>query len=45
MCNNNTEAESCRCIAEILMVINVLQQNASCCGDVCLDTCDRGFLG
>lgn len=45
MCNNNTDSESCRCIAEILTVINVLQQNASCCGDTCLDTCDRGFLG
>ena len=44
MCNNN-DVESCRCIAEILSVINVLQQNASCCGDTCLDTCDRGFLG
>ena len=45
MCNNNTDQESCRCIAEILTVINVLQQNAECCGDACLDTCDRGFLG
>ena len=42
MCNNN---EGCSCIAEILSVINVLQQNANCCGDTCLDTCDRGFLG
>ena len=45
MCNNNTDSESCRCIAEILTVINVLQQNANCCGDTCLETCDRGFLG
>ena len=45
MCNNNNDVESCRCIAEILTVINVLQQNAECCGDACLDTCDRGFLG
>ena len=37
MCNNNNDQESCRCIAEILTVINVLQQNAECC--------DRGFLG
>ena len=44
MCNNNDQ-DSCRCIAEILQVINVLQQNAECCGDNCLDTCDRGFLG
>ncbi len=43
MCNN--ENESCKCIAEILAVINILQQNANCCGDSCLDTCDRGFLG
>lgn len=42
MCNNNSE--NCKCIAEILTVINILQQNAEC-GDSCLDTCDRGFLG
>ena len=41
MCNNSDE---CRCISEILTVINILQQNAEC-GDSCLDTCDRGFLG
>ena len=41
MCNN-TDAS---CIAEILTVICILQQNANCCGDSCLDTCDRGFLG
>lgn len=45
MCNNNNDQDGCRCIAEILTVINVLQQNAECCGDSCLDTCDRGFLG
>lgn len=45
MCNNNSDSESCRCIAEILTVINLLQQNASCCSDSCLETCDRGFLG
>ena len=45
MCNNNTNQDSCNCIAEILNVINVLQQNANCCGDSCLETCDRGFLG
>lgn len=43
MCNNNNSDE-CRCIAEILTIINILQQNAEC-GDACLDTCDRGFLG
>ena len=45
MCNNNNDQESCNCIAEILSIINVLQQNANCCGDTCLETCDRGFLG
>lgn len=40
MCNNTDSG----CIAEILKVICVLQQNANC-GDACLDTCDRGFLG
>ena len=43
MCNNNNSNE-CRCIAEILTVINILQDNAEC-ADACLDTCDRGFLG
>ncbi len=42
MCNNN--ADECKCLAEILTIINILQQNAEC-GDACLDTCDRGFLG
>lgn len=41
MCNNTDG----KCIAEILTVICILQQNANCCGDSCLDTCDRGFLG
>lgn len=40
MCNN----ENSSCIAEILKVICVLQQNAEC-SDACLDTCDKGFLG
>ena len=42
MCNNNSD--DCKCISEILTIINILQQNAEC-GDSCLDTCDRGFLG
>ena len=42
MCNENNDS---KCIAEILTVISILQRNADCCGDVCLDTCDRGFLG
>ena len=41
MCNNSSDS---RCIAEILQVINILQDNAEC-ADECLDTCDRGFLG
>ena len=45
MCNNNTDNESCKCIAEILTVISILQQNANCNNDACLETCDRGFLG
>ena len=45
MCNNSNDAEGCKCISEILSVINILQQNANCCGDTCLETCDRGFLG
>ena len=41
----NTENNESNCIAEILMTIYILQKNACCCGDSCLDTCDRGFLG
>lgn len=40
MCNK----EKSSCIAEILSVINILQQNADC-DDTCLDSCDKGFLG
>ena len=39
MCNE----KDTNCIAEILSVILVLQQNA--CGDSCLDSCDRPMLG
>ncbi len=42
--DNCPEREKNCCIAEILSVINVLQQNADC-NDTCLETCDRGFLG
>jgi len=43
MCNNETN--TCEnCIAEILKVILLLQQNV-CQSDTCLQTCDRGFLG
>ena len=42
--DNCPERENNCCIAEILNVINVLQQNADC-NDACLETCDRGFLG
>ena len=41
MCNNSNDSS---CIAEILKVINILQQNAEC-SNTCLDSCDRGFLG
>ena len=44
MCNNN-ETNSCEnCIADILKVILLLQQNV-CQNDTCLQTCDRGYLG
>ena len=44
MCNNN-ETNTCEnCIADILKVILLLQQNV-CQNDTCLQTCDRGFLG
>ena len=39
MCNE----KDTNCIAEILGVIHVLQQNV--CGDSCLDSCDRPMLG
>ena len=43
MCNNETN--NCEnCIADILKVILLLQQNV-CGNDTCLQTCDRGFLG
>lgn len=42
MCNNNNNQDT-SCIAEILNVILVLQQNA--CPDNCLDSCDRPMLG
>ena len=44
MCNNN-ETNTCEnCIADILKVILLLQQNV-CQNDTCLQTCDRGYLG
>ena len=43
MCNNDTN--TCEnCIADILKVILLLQQNV-CQNDTCLQTCDRGYLG
>lgn len=39
------ENRDCSCISEILSVISILQRNADCCGDSCLEACDRGFLG
>ena len=45
MCNNNNNTNTCEsCIADILKVILLLQQNV-CGNDSCLETCDRGFLG
>ena len=44
MCNNNNKNTCESCIADILKVILLLQQNV-CGGDTCLQTCDRGFLG
>ena len=45
MCNNKVDRSECdSCIAEILKVILILQQNA-CKDETCLETCDRGFLG
>ena len=41
MCNNTNNNGNC--VAEILSVILVLQQNA--CPESCLDTCDRPMLG
>lgn len=44
MCNNNDNRSGCNsCIAEILKVILILQQNA--CPENCLDSCDRPMLG
>ena len=42
---NNNNCNTCNnCIADILKVILILQESAN--GDnLCLDTCDRGFLG
>lgn len=55
--NDNNERECCdrnnherkrnrcdNCIADILKVIIILQQSVNQV-DVCMDTCDRGFLG
>ncbi len=42
MCDKKNKNTSC--VAEILEVINILQRNSECSGNV-LDTCDRGFLG
>lgn len=44
MCNNN-ELNNCEnCIADVLKVILLLQENV-CGNDSCLQTCDRAFLG
>jgi hypothetical protein len=41
MCNENSE---CRCISEILKVINILQKKATR-NDECSNACDRPVLG
>ena len=43
MCCNEENNNNGSCIADILRVIMVLQQNA--CVDSCLDSCDRPMLG
>ena len=40
---NNT-MQGCKCLAEILTVIEILQEKSEH-ADNCIDTCDRGFLG
>ena len=44
MCNDTTSNSKCNCIAEILKVINILQ-NEVCPGDSCLETCTRAYFG
>lgn len=44
MCNDSNSSAKCNCIAEILKVINILQ-NEVCPGDNCLETCTRAFFG
>ena len=44
MCNDTNNNNTCNCIAEILKVINILQ-NEVCPGDSCLDTCTKAYFG
>jgi len=44
MCNDSNNNNNCNCIAEILKVINILQ-NEVCPGDSCLDTCTKAYFG
>ena len=44
MCNETNNNTNCNCIAEILKVINILQ-NEVCPGDTCLDTCTKAYFG
>ena len=44
MCNDSNSKSNCNCIAEILKVINILQ-NEVCPGDTCLETCTRAYFG
>lgn len=42
MCNDNKNCTNC--IQEILEIILLLQENATC-NDITLESCDKGFLG
>ena len=44
MCDNQNTNSNCNCIAEILKVINILQ-NEVCPSGNCLDTCTRAYFG
>ena len=44
MCNDSNSKPNCNCIAEILKVINILQDEV-CPNDTCLETCTRTYFG
>lgn len=43
MCNNNNS--DCKCVSDILKVINILQKKAIRRDEECDNSCDRGVLG